>query len=84
MPRRRRAAENAERGTRQRIGVNDTRAGQVARFVAATAAIAPASWPRETLGRGLAGHRPVALHLKQGPRLSNNWGPPHPLHRVVP
>ena len=25
---------------------------------------------------GLAGHRPVALHLKQGPRLSNKWGPP--------
>jgi hypothetical protein len=26
---------------------------------------------------GLAGHRPGTLHLKQGPRLSNNWGPPH-------
>jgi hypothetical protein len=36
-----------------------------------------ASWPRETLRRGLAGHSPVALHLKQGPRLSNKWGPPH-------
>ena len=31
---------------------------------------------RETLGVGLAGHRQVTLHLKQGPRLSNNWGPP--------
>jgi hypothetical protein len=26
---------------------------------------------------GLAGHCLVALHLKQGPRLSNKWGPPH-------
>ena len=25
---------------------------------------------------GLAGHCLVALHLKQGPRLSNKWGPP--------
>ena len=32
---------------------------------------------------GLEGHRPVALHLKQGPRLSNNWGPPQSSPRRV-
>jgi hypothetical protein len=27
---------------------------------------------------GIAGHRLVALHLQQSPRLSTEWGPPHP------
>ena len=38
-----------------------------------------APWPRETLWVGLAGHRPVTLHLIEGQILSNEWGPPQGL-----